>query len=60
MIGKKYVFVTTLQSMIFRSQDGVVKAWNLERRRVCAEFDAHAHGAGVQRLDRLGRDRVVR
>lgn len=43
-----------------RSQDGVVKVWDLERRRVCAEFEATSHGMGVQRLDRLGRNKVVR
>ncbi|CAM9129891.1 unnamed protein product [Laminaria digitata] len=41
------------------SQDGFVKVWDLERRRVCAEFEATSHGMGVQRLDRLGRNRVV-
>ena len=43
-----------------RSQDGFIKVWDLERRRVCAEFEATSHGMGVQRLDRLGRNRVVR
>lgn len=46
--------------LVCRSQDGLVKVWNLERRRACAEFQATGHGNGVQKLDRLGRRRVIR
>ncbi|CAB1110794.1 unnamed protein product [Ectocarpus sp. CCAP 1310/34] len=41
------------------SEDGVVKLWNLERRRAFAEFEATSHGMGVQRLDHLGRGKIV-
>ncbi|CAM9650134.1 unnamed protein product, partial [Ectocarpus sp. 13 AM-2016] len=41
------------------SEDGAVKLWNLERRRAFAEFEATSHGMGVQRLDHLGRGKIV-
>ncbi|CAM9521342.1 unnamed protein product, partial [Pylaiella littoralis] len=41
------------------SQDGMVKVWDLERRRACADFEATSQGMGIQRLDRLGGGKVV-